>query len=148
MLTHFVLRPIAIPIPAGGSSQSLLGSSVSVGIAQCKQLKMSNTFCLTALLTASSGGNTFLCLVQITNSGTLGSSLSKMLTNLVLWHTTFTCASKPGCLMSHIWLHTPDCKALNVVFWKCLTFLTLYSWVIRLYHRSKAGHPDRADNLM
>ena len=24
---------------------------------------------------------------------------------------TFTCASKPGCLMSHIWLHTPDCKA-------------------------------------
>ena len=29
----------------------------------------------------------------------LGSSLSKMLTNLVLWHTTFTCASKPGCLI-------------------------------------------------
>ena len=43
--------------------------------------------------------------------GTLGCSLSKMLTNLVLWHTTFTCASKPGCLMSHIWHHTPDCKA-------------------------------------
>ena len=21
-----------------------------------------------------------------------------------------TCAFKPGCLMSHIWLHTPDCK--------------------------------------
>ena len=22
----------------------------------------------------------------------------------------YTCASKPGCLMSHNWLHTPDCK--------------------------------------
>ena len=23
------------------------------------------------------------------------------------------CVSKPGCLMRHIWLHTPDCKASN-----------------------------------
>jgi hypothetical protein len=29
---------------------------------------------------------------------------------LVLLHTTYTCASKPGCLMTHNWLHTPDCK--------------------------------------
>jgi len=28
-------------------------------------------------------------------------------------HTTYTCAFKPGCLMSHNWLHTPDCKVLN-----------------------------------
>jgi len=32
---------------------------------------------------------------------------------LVLLHTTYTCAFKPGCLMSHNWLHTPDCKVLN-----------------------------------
>ncbi len=25
----------------------------------------------------------------------------------------YTCAFKPGCLMSHNWLHTPDCKVLN-----------------------------------
>jgi len=30
-----------------------------------------------------------------------------------LLHTTYTCAFKPGCLMSHNWLHTPDCKVLN-----------------------------------
>ena len=24
-----------------------------------------------------------------------------------------TCAFKPGCLMSHNWLHTPDCKVLR-----------------------------------
>ncbi len=28
----------------------------------------------------------------------------------VLLHTTYTYAFKPGCLMSHYWLHTPDCK--------------------------------------
>ncbi len=31
-------------------------------------------------------------------------------TRLLLSHTTYTCAFKPGCLMSHKWLHTPDCK--------------------------------------
>jgi hypothetical protein len=29
---------------------------------------------------------------------------------LGLSHTTYTCAFKPGCLTSHNWLHTPDCK--------------------------------------
>ena len=37
--------------------------------------------------------------------------LIRVLTSLMLWHTTLTCASKPGCLMSHTSLHTPDCKA-------------------------------------
>ena len=36
--------------------------------------------------------------------------LSRTLISLMLWHTTSTCAPKPGCLMSYIWLHTPDCK--------------------------------------
>ena len=36
--------------------------------------------------------------------------LNRTPTSLVLSHTTLTCASKPGCLMSHDWLHTPDCK--------------------------------------
>jgi hypothetical protein len=26
-----------------------------------------------------------------------------------------TCAFKSGCLMSHNWLHTPDCKKLNAL---------------------------------
>ncbi len=38
---------------------------------------------------------------------------SRIPTSLVLLHTTYTCAFKPGCLMSHNWLHTPDCKVLN-----------------------------------
>jgi hypothetical protein len=38
---------------------------------------------------------------------------SRSPTSLVLLHTTYTCAFKPGCLMSHNWLHTPDCKVLN-----------------------------------
>ena len=29
---------------------------------------------------------------------------------LVLLYTIYTCAFKPGRLMSHNWLHTPDCK--------------------------------------
>ena len=29
---------------------------------------------------------------------------------LVLSHTTYTCAFKPGCLLSRNWLHTPGCK--------------------------------------
>ena len=109
----FCTRRAAQPLSHGRRAQhvmigaSCLGSSVSVGIAQCKQLKMSNTCCLTALFTAStllSGGNTSLCLVQINNSGTLGSSLSRMLTTLVMWHTTFTCALSDE-------INTPDCKA-------------------------------------
>ena len=35
---------------------------------------------------------------------------NKTPTSLVLSHTTYACAFKPGCLMSHKWLHTPDCK--------------------------------------
>ena len=30
-----------------------------------------------------------------------------------LFQSTYTCAFKPGCLMSHNWLHTPDCKVSN-----------------------------------
>jgi len=52
-------------------------------------------------------------LAQTTNNGTLGSFLSRIPTSLVLLHTTYTCAFKSGCLMSHNWLHTPDCKVLN-----------------------------------
>ena len=37
----------------------------------------------------------------------------RTLTSLILSHTTYTCAFQPGCLMSHNWLHTPDCKVLN-----------------------------------
>ena len=48
-----------------------------------------------------------------TNNGTLGSFSSRIPTSLVLLHTTYTCAFKPGCRMSHNWLHTPDCKVLN-----------------------------------
>ena len=34
--------------------------------------------------------------------------------NLLLsLHGKQTCAFKPGCLMSHSWLHTPDCKVSN-----------------------------------
>jgi len=43
----------------------------------------------------------------------LGSFSSRIPTSLVLLHTTYTCAFKPGCLMSHNWLHTPDYKVLN-----------------------------------
>ena len=52
-------------------------------------------------------------LAQTTNNGTLGSFSSRIPTSLVLLHTTYTCTFKPGCLMSHNWLHTPDCKVLN-----------------------------------
>ncbi len=31
-------------------------------------------------------------------------------TSLVLSHIIYTCAFKPGCIMSHDCLHTPDCK--------------------------------------
>ena len=34
--------------------------------------------------------------------------------SLVLAYTTYTCAFKPGCLLSHNWLHTPDYKGSNV----------------------------------
>lgn len=36
--------------------------------------------------------------------------LNKTPTSLVLSHSTYTCAYKPGCLMSHKWLYTPDCE--------------------------------------
>ncbi len=65
---------------------------------------------LTALFTASLEVSTFRYLVQTTNNGTLGSFSNRTPTSLVLLHTTYTCAFKPGCLMSHHWLHTPDCK--------------------------------------
>ena len=35
---------------------------------------------------------------------------SIMLTPCLVLPATFTCAFMPGCLMSHIWLHTTDCK--------------------------------------
>ena len=47
------------------------------------------------------------------NIGTLGSFSNRTPTSLVLSHTTYTCAFKPGCLISHNWLHTPDCKVQN-----------------------------------
>ncbi len=42
----------------------------------------------------------------------LQSSLQQgyMCTRQVLSHTTYTYASKPGCVMGHNWLHTPDYK--------------------------------------
>ncbi len=41
---------------------------------------------------------------------TLGSFSNTTPTSLVLLHTTYTCAFKLGCLLSHNWLHTPDCR--------------------------------------
>ncbi len=35
------------------------------------------------------------------------------LTSLILLRITFTCALKPGRVMSHNWLHTPDSRLLN-----------------------------------
>ena len=68
---------------------------------------------LTAHFTASLEVSTSDYVAQTTNSGTLGSFLNRTPTSLVLSHTTYTCAFKPGYLMSHNWLHTPDCKVLN-----------------------------------
>jgi len=79
----------------------------------CKRLKTSNISFLTALFTASLEVSISHYLAQTTNNGTLGSFSSRIPTSLVLLHTTYTCAFKPGCLMSHNWLHTPDCKVLN-----------------------------------
>ena len=79
----------------------------------CKRLKTSNISFLTALFTASLEVSISRYLAQTTNNGTLGSFSSRIPTSLVLFHTTYTCAFKPGCLMSHNWLHTPDCKVLN-----------------------------------
>ncbi len=50
------------------------------------------------------------CMVQTINIGTLGSFLNRTPTSLLLLRTTYTCAFKSGCLMSHNWLHTPNCK--------------------------------------
>jgi len=77
---------------------------------QLSLLKGSNISFVTALFTASSEVSTFRYLAQATNNGTLGSFSNRTPTSLVLLHTTYTCAFKPGCLMSHCWLHTPDCK--------------------------------------
>jgi len=62
-------------------------------------------------LAAAPCANFLLC--QIT-SGTPCSS--------VLLHTTRTCAFKPGCLASHNWLHTPDCKISNGKKLKMIVF--------------------------
>jgi len=48
-----------------------------------------------------------------TNSRTLSAFSNRVPTGLVLLHTSYTCASKPGCLTPHNWLHNPDCKAFN-----------------------------------
>ncbi len=78
--------------------------------ALCKRLKMSNISFLTTLFTASLEVSTFRYLAQTTNNETLGSFSNKTPTSLILLHATYTCAFEPGCLMSHSWLHTPDCK--------------------------------------
>lgn len=44
---------------------------------------------------------------------TFGSFASKAPTSLVLSHTTYPCAFKPGCLTSHNWLHTLDCTVVS-----------------------------------
>jgi len=74
---------------------------------------LSNISCLTALFTTSLEVSTSRYLAQTTNNGTLGSFSNRTPTSLVLSHTTYTCAFKPGCLISHNWLHTPDCKVRN-----------------------------------
>ncbi len=74
---------------------------------------------LTAPFTASLQVSTSHYLAHTTNNGTLGSFLNGTPTSLVLSHTTYTCAFKPGCLMSHNWLHTPECKVLMKM--KCLS---------------------------
>jgi len=48
---------------------------------------------------------------------TLGCFSNRTPTSLVLLHTTYTCAFKPVCLLSHNWLYTPDCKALKGMNW-------------------------------
>ncbi len=40
--------------------------------------------------------------------------LKRTSTSLVLLHTAYVCAFKPGCLMSHNWLHTSDCNVCKI----------------------------------
>ena len=94
-------------------TQTTFKNNVFVVTVLCKRLKTSNISFLTALFTASLEFSISRYLAQTTNNGTLGSFSSRIPTSLVLLHTTYTCALKPGCLMSHNWLHTPDCKVLN-----------------------------------
>ncbi len=49
---------------------------------------------------------------MLANKHLLGSSTSVVHDNPCL-DTTYTCAFKPECLMSHSWLHTPDCEVSN-----------------------------------
>ena len=79
----------------------------------CKRLKMSNISFLTALFSASLEVSTFHYSAKTTNNGTSGSFSNRTPTSMILLHTTYTCGFKPGCLMSHNWLHTPDSKVLN-----------------------------------
>ena len=57
------------------------------------------------------------CLAQTTNDGSLGSLFNRTLTSMLLLRTTYTCAFMPGCLMSHNWLHAPDCEILSEMEW-------------------------------
>jgi len=83
----------------------------------CKRLKTSNISFLTALFIASLEVSISRNLAQTTNNGTLGSFSSRIPTSLLLLHTTYTRAFKPGCLMSHNWLHYhhPHGKVLNEI---------------------------------
>ena len=82
---------------------------MSVGIAQCKQYKMTTTSYLTAHFTVSLGGNTFLCFVQTTNSRTSGFGQSSHHLGFVANNMRPCCHARMS--GESIWLHTPDCKA-------------------------------------
>jgi hypothetical protein len=32
---------------------------------------------------------------------------------MIFWHVAFSCDHEPGYLVSHNWLHTPDCNILS-----------------------------------
>ena len=61
---------------------------------------------------------------------------------LVFLHTTYTCALKQGYLMSHYWLHTPDCK-LQL---RCLSDsrLKLIGSLTRQYHKADSEFGDES----
>ena len=94
-----------------GRHEVLYTTGLRICSAACRENTPENTLHLTALLTVSLGGNTFLCLVQIANSGIRLFFEQKFHQLGFVAHHILLSASKPGCLMSHILLHTPDCKA-------------------------------------
>ncbi len=54
-----------------------------------------------------------MSLLQVLFVSLIPASYRSLLTGTGLQHIDFTCAVKPGCLMSHNWLHTPDCMYLH-----------------------------------